>query len=86
MDGGHTHGDRKEEHKHSRLRPQTDYSVWYVRFQRFQHCKVSPKLPVLPTTAPVPSSALKQPGRVWTGGTNPNPRGHRGPKNKIIYL
>ena len=24
------------------------------RFQRFQHCKVSPKLPVLPTNKPSP--------------------------------
>ena len=41
------------------------------RFQRFQHCKVSPK-------PPVPSPAPKQPGRAWTGGTNPGPRDHRG--------
>jgi len=29
-------------------------------------------------TPPVPSPAPKQPGRAWTGGTNPSPRGHPG--------
>jgi hypothetical protein len=47
------------------------------RFQRFQHCMVSPKLPVLPTNpaGSLPSAeGPKQPGWAWTGGTNPAPR------------
>ena len=33
---------------------------------------------VKPCRFPLPSPAPKQPGRAWTGGTNPGPRGHRG--------
>ena len=50
---------------------------WMVpaRFQRFQHCKASPKLPVLyRQTPPVPSPAPKhsRDGRAWTEARNDN--------------
>ena len=49
------------------------------RFQRYQHCKVSPKLPVLLTDKPRRSPSGRQSAlRVWTGGMNTGPRGHRG--------
>ena len=45
-------------------RPYLSRSVFY-RIQRFQHCKISPRLPVLRQTPPVPSPA---PGRRGVDG------------------
>ena len=59
-------------------RPYLSRSVFY-RIQRFQHCKISPRLPVLRQTPPVPSPA---PGRrgvdgwdeSWSPGLSGRPR------------
>ena len=52
------------------------------RFQRFQHCKVSPKLPVLPTipagSLPSAEAGSSWDGRGQVGRTLGSPGSHRG--------
>ena len=62
--------------------------AWEARIERLQRCfcgfsgfstvRPHPNCRCYRQTPTVPSPAPKQPGRAWTGGTNPGPRGHRG--------
>jgi hypothetical protein len=47
-------------------------------FSGFSTVRPHPNCRCYRQTPPVPTPAPKQPGRAWTGGTNPGPRGHRG--------
>ena len=49
-----------------------------LRFQRFQHCKVSPKLPVLPTNPAGPLPSAEAAGTGVDGWDEPCPPGSSG--------
>ena len=53
-------------------------SPCFSGFSGFSTVEPHPNCRCYRQTLPVPSPAPKQPGRAWTSGTNPGPRGHRG--------